>query len=244
MITNKTIWSRRNSSIPPLGAALLADSPSCCRPRCSPTNKCHPLCEQFGWHLSGGGAPDARRHPPPRRYSLIADGVASDEPRYWELLCAFRDITGVPALLNTSFHSRAEPIVDSIEDAVVVFLPTDFDSLVVGDFVVQKHTPSRADRLALRLSLPRYVRLQQTRRFVGQEGMAASCQICTTYDAKLGVSVSRPLFELLMGLEGERALSELLPNAGEAGDAAAEEALLSELDKLWSQRLVRLRGGA
>lgn len=161
-------------------------------------------------------------------------------PRYWELLRAFRALTGVPALLNTSLRSHAEPIVDSVEDAVVAFLTTELDYLVVGDFVVERRTPSRADRLSLLLSLPPYVRLQQTRRFVGPERMAASCQIRTTYDANLGVPVSRPLYELLMGLEGERALSELLPAGG--GDAAAEETLLSELDKLWAQRLVRLRG--
>jgi len=179
--------------------------------------------------------------------TLNADGTAwpqtvpeQTNPRFWELLRAFRALTGVPALLNTSFRSHGEPIVDSVEDAVVAFLTTELDYLVVGDFVVERRPPSRADRLSLRLSLPPYVRLQQTRRFVGPERMAASCQIRTTYDANLGVPISRPLYELLMGLEGEKALSELLRTSG---DAAAEDALLAELDKLWSQRLVRLRGG-
>lgn len=179
--------------------------------------------------------------------TLNADGTAwvqtvskQTNPRFRELLQAFHDLTGVPALLNTSFRSHTEPIVDSVEDAVVAFLTTELDYLVVGDFVVERRTPSRADRLSLRLSLPPYVRLQQTRRFVGPERMASSCQIRTTYDANLGIPVSRPLYELLMGLEGEKALSELLPASG---DAAAEEALLSELDKLWAKRLVRLRGG-
>lgn len=179
--------------------------------------------------------------------ALNADGTAwlqtvseQTNPRFWELLRAFRDLTGVPALLNTSFRSHTEPIIDSVEDAVVAFLTTGLDYLVVGDFVVERRTPSRADRLSLRLSLPPYVRLQQTRRFVGPERMAAVCQIRTTYDANLGVPISRPLYELLMGLEGEKTLSELLPANG---DAAAEEALLSELDKIWAQRLVRLRGG-
>ncbi len=185
--------------------------------------------------------------------TLNADGTAwlqtvseQTNPRFWELLRAFRALTGVPALLNTSFRSHAEPIVDSLEDAVVAFLTTELDYLVVGDFVAERRTPSRADRLSLRLSLPPYVRLQQTRRFVGPERMAAVCQIRTTYDANLGVPVSRPLYELLMRLEGEKPLSELLlasgGHAGDTGGAGAEDALLSELDKLWSQRLVRLRG--
>lgn len=179
--------------------------------------------------------------------TLNADGTAwlqtvseQTNSRFSELLRAFHALTGVPALLNTSFRSHAEPIVDSVEDAVVAFLTTELDYLVVGDFVVERRTPSRADRLSLRLSLPSYVRLQQTRRFVGPERMAVSFQIRTTYDASLAVPVSRPLYELLMGLEDERALSELLPAGGDTGDV---ETLLSELDKLWSQRLVRLRGG-
>jgi len=179
--------------------------------------------------------------------ALDADGTAwlqtvseQTNPRYCALLRAFGALTGVPALLHTSLRSHSEPIVESVEDAVSTFLTTELDYLVVGDFVVERRAPSRADRLSLRLSLPPYVRLQQTRRFVGPERMAAICQIRTTYDANLGVPLSRPLYELLMGLEGEKALSELLPTSG---DATAEEALLSELDKLWSQRLVRLRGG-
>jgi carbamoyltransferase len=41
-------------------------------------------------------------------------------------------------LLNTSFNNGAEPIVDSIEDAIACFLTTDIDYLILDDFVVAK----------------------------------------------------------------------------------------------------------
>lgn len=42
-------------------------------------------------------------------------------PRLWELIKAFYDKTGVPALLNTSFNLHGEPVVDTIKDALRVF---------------------------------------------------------------------------------------------------------------------------
>ncbi|PYQ55792.1 MAG: nodulation protein [Acidobacteria bacterium] len=178
--------------------------------------------------------------------TLLADGTGwlqtvsrETSPRFWELIRAFEDLTGLPALLNTSFSTRAEPTVESVEDAVVAFLTTDLDHLVVGDFVVRKRAPTRESLLALAVSLPPYVRLQRNRSFVAPERMATRCQIRTSYDAGFSRSVSSPLFDLLMSVEGEKRLGELLRERGMEG--ADEPALIAELNELWSQRLVRLR---
>ncbi len=40
-------------------------------------------------------------------------------PRFWQLIRAFGDLTGVPVVLNTSFNNNAEPIVDSVDDCVI-----------------------------------------------------------------------------------------------------------------------------
>ena len=58
--------------------------------------------------------------------------------RYWEVINAFKEITGVGVLLNTSFNNNVEPIVDSVEDGVVSFLTTGLDYLVVGDYLAKK----------------------------------------------------------------------------------------------------------
>ena len=56
-------------------------------------------------------------------------------PRYYALICAFRDLTGVPMVLNTSFNEN-EPIVCRPEEALDCFLRTRMDRLVLGDWVV------------------------------------------------------------------------------------------------------------
>ena len=58
-------------------------------------------------------------------------------PRYWELIRAFRDATGVPLVLNTSFNDN-EPIVCRPEEALDCFLRTQMDALVLGDFLITR----------------------------------------------------------------------------------------------------------
>jgi carbamoyltransferase len=60
-----------------------------------------------------------------------------DNPRYWRLLRAFRDLTGVPILLNTSFNEN-EPIVCRPEEALDCFLRTRMDVLVLGDTLLER----------------------------------------------------------------------------------------------------------
>lgn len=59
--------------------------------------------------------------------------------RYWRLLQAFKARTGCPAIVNTSFNVRGEPIVCTPEDAYRCFMRTDMDALAVGDYLFEKH---------------------------------------------------------------------------------------------------------
>jgi carbamoyltransferase len=59
-------------------------------------------------------------------------------PRYHALISAFRDVTGVPVVLNTSFNDN-EPIVCRPEEAIDCFLRTKMDALVLGDFLVTRN---------------------------------------------------------------------------------------------------------
>jgi len=58
-------------------------------------------------------------------------------PRYHALISAFRDLTGVPVVLNTSFNDN-EPIVCRPEEAIDCFLRTQMDALVLGDFLIER----------------------------------------------------------------------------------------------------------
>ena len=57
--------------------------------------------------------------------------------KYWNLISAFKQETGVPMLLNTSFNCR-EPIVETPEDAISTFKMTGLNILVLENYVVTK----------------------------------------------------------------------------------------------------------
>jgi carbamoyltransferase len=58
-------------------------------------------------------------------------------PRYARLIQSFRDLTGVPIVLNTSFNEN-EPVVCRPEEAIDCFLRTKMDVLVLGDTLIRR----------------------------------------------------------------------------------------------------------
>lgn len=61
-----------------------------------------------------------------------------DNARYYDLIAAFKQRTGIGLLLNTSLNRRGTPIAETPEDAVLLFLFSGFDMLVIGDMIVVK----------------------------------------------------------------------------------------------------------
>jgi len=59
-------------------------------------------------------------------------------PRYHALLSAFKQRTGCPVLVNTSFNVRGEPIVATPQDAFRCFMGSEIERLVVGNCVLRK----------------------------------------------------------------------------------------------------------
>ena len=59
-------------------------------------------------------------------------------PRYYDLISAFREITGCPVIVNTSFNVRGEPIVCTPADAFRCFMGTDIEVLAVGNCLLLK----------------------------------------------------------------------------------------------------------
>jgi carbamoyltransferase len=66
-------------------------------------------------------------------------------PRFHRLLSAFKEQTGCPILVNTSFNVRGEPIVASPEDAYRCFMRTQMDVLVVGNLILRKEEQPNQD---------------------------------------------------------------------------------------------------
>jgi carbamoyltransferase len=72
-------------------------------------------------------------------YSARIQTVREDtSPKFYKLLHKFKELTGYPILVNTSFNIRGEPIVCTPEDAYKCFMGTDLDLLVIGNLILEK----------------------------------------------------------------------------------------------------------
>ncbi|MBI4969552.1 MAG: carbamoyltransferase [Rhodospirillales bacterium] len=78
-------------------------------------------------------------------YSARIQTVHADtNPRYHALIATFKEFTGCPVIVNTSFNVRGEPIVGSPEDAFRCFMGTEIERLVVGDCFLAKEDQNPA----------------------------------------------------------------------------------------------------
>ena len=63
---------------------------------------------------------------------------ANTNPLFHRLLRRFKELTGCPVLVNTSFNVRGEPIVCTPEDAFRCFMGNELDLLAIGNCMLQK----------------------------------------------------------------------------------------------------------
>lgn len=78
-------------------------------------------------------------------YSARIQTVHQDtNPRYHALLSAFKQKTGCPVLVNTSFNVRGEPIVCNPEDAFRCFMGSELDVLAIGNCYLRKEAQNPA----------------------------------------------------------------------------------------------------
>jgi carbamoyltransferase len=68
-------------------------------------------------------------------------------PRFHALLGRFKELTGCPVLVNTSFNVRGEPIVCSAKDAFRCFMGTEIENLVIGNCFLEKDAQDPALKL-------------------------------------------------------------------------------------------------
>lgn len=69
--------------------------------------------------------------------SRIQTVTQQQNEKYYKLISAFYDITGIPMVLNTSFNCQ-EPIVETPEDAMKTFNKTELDAVIIGNKVTCK----------------------------------------------------------------------------------------------------------
>lgn len=72
-------------------------------------------------------------------YSARIQTVHKDtNPRYHAVISKFKEKTGCPLVVNTSFNVRGEPIVCTPTDAFKCFMGTEMDMLAIGNYVLNK----------------------------------------------------------------------------------------------------------
>ena len=64
--------------------------------------------------------------------------------RYYDLISKFKEKTGCPIIVNTSFNVRGEPIVNTPTDAFNCFMGTNLDILVIENFILFKEDQDKS----------------------------------------------------------------------------------------------------
>jgi carbamoyltransferase len=63
---------------------------------------------------------------------------SSNNEIYYDLIRKYKQKTGIPMILNTSFNLKGQPIVETPRDALMTFYGCGLDALILGEFVVHK----------------------------------------------------------------------------------------------------------
>ncbi len=162
---------------------------------------------------------------------------------YWSLIRHFDRITGVPVLLNTSLNNHAEPIVNSVDDAVSLLLTSPIDLLVVGEHVVERRHPVGAASIGAGLcpALPasrKLVRRAPAREPDGGTGLAVEATASSHF-----LPGPRPLsaltYEVLTAADGALTAGAICSDLGMTEVECG--AVAEELHALWGERAISMR---
>lgn len=158
-------------------------------------------------------------------------------PRFWDLISAFGERTGIPMLLNTSFNNNAEPIVNTVEEAIVCYLDSGLHHLVVGDYLVWRRPVSGLACLDLVPGLPAEVRCAEESRAIANGTRVTERYLARNYDPRRKRAISSAAYRILESSDGKCTLRCI---AGKWGPAVEMEAVAAEFRDLWSERYIRM----
>lgn len=155
--------------------------------------------------------------------------------KFWELIHEFKKITGVPIVLNTSFNNFAEPIVDSIEDAIVTYLTTNLPLLAINDYIIRKRDYSVDDFCSLFIKIKKSSYLQNEYTFIGDGIIKKKYFICRNYNDLSRYEISEILYQKLSQLNTTSQINMIFSHT-----EIAETETVKEIKMLWENRLIDL----
>ena len=164
----------------------------------------------------------------------VVDPMSNE--RFHRLVQRFGELTGTPVLLNTSFNNNAEPIVQSVQDALTCFLTTELDFLVIEDFLVRRRPGRLLAFDSMVLQFRPVTRLVKRNRLTLAGAREVIFEIYLDHPKGSHAEVSPPAFALLDAADGVRTIESL---ADAVGGLSTE--IRRELYSLWQQRFFALR---
>jgi carbamoyltransferase len=162
----------------------------------------------------------------------------------WSLLRAFERETGIGMLLNTSFNNNAEPIVDTVDDAMSCFLTTGLDAVVIGNWLMTKRWDEIPDALYATMvpQIPPFRRLVKARQLNHLTGHVEDIYVLESTRSDvfgpLQVRISAGLAGLLWAARGRQTCGELCAQLGITSQDRHH--LYSEAGRLWGDRVLVL----
>jgi len=155
--------------------------------------------------------------------------------KYWSLIEEFRKLTDIPILLNTSFNNNAEPIIDSESDAIVCFLTTELNYLVIGDYLISKKEIDCSTYLNLVPSLPLHAELVHKRKYISSIELVDTYEIEFNISKKFSVLISEQLFKILTLADGRKTLHTLIDYQN-IEESNTIQRIIEETNMLWKSR--------
>jgi carbamoyltransferase len=162
-----------------------------------------------------------------------------DNHCFWRLLGEFNKIAGIPILLNTSFNSRIEPIVDSVDDIIACLLTTGLSCAAIENFLISKRKVGWESYLTLRPKI--YGDGALMRFYTREPNTVANPAWALSRKHKRIFPVSEQLFKLLCFDYENRPALELVRDGCE--DTPGKARLGRELWEAWSNRMIVLAPG-
>lgn len=165
----------------------------------------------------------------------------ADNPRFHRLLEEFYALTGIPLLINTSLNGAGEPIVETPEDAIRLFLNLRLDFLVLGDHWIDRRLSSRAgslmDLMEHKLVLERALELVERRAADGTWEVVARPGDSLDQHA---VAVSQDTADLLRSVDDPCTIKTGLRKGRIPASSRRTIAILKDLARLHEAGFVRL----
>lgn len=161
---------------------------------------------------------------------------AEQNQRYYALLERFGSLTGVPALLNTSFNSNGEPIVCTAEEGITCMLTSGLKVLAIGDYWIRKRENWKSSLPLLKPSLP-----PTTQVSIGNLGETPIREGGLQHFISNGIHhlpLERETAHVLCDANGLTSIDDIISTLGLS---SLKQRIADDLFSLWSKRLIFLR---